>query len=525
MAGEPLLDHPDHAPHTRTFDLTQLHDGFLTNKFATLRRARGVFSAASYQPASRTLTLATDKLGIRPLYFWQDERYVIFASALRILEDLREVPKVMDVRAVTETFSLEYALGDRTPFASVSLLKPGEILRVNGETLSRRQYWRWDEVQPSDKPVAELTDKAYMVFADAVALRTGQDSTTAAFLSGGLDSRAITASLVERGLYVHTFNFSLRGTQDQVFGADFARRIGTTHTEQPRELGRQVSAKIMAAAWNSSDEGSARPAERPSLVWSGDGGSVTLGHVYLTPAMVDLARAGDADAAMRLYMQRWGGAVPRRLLKRGMRDTLANLPRTGLLEEFADLQCRDAGRALHLVMMLNDQHRHLAEHFESIDLDRIEFHLPFFDSEFVATVLSVPIDECLGHRLYMQWLRRFPEAVLSVPWQAYPGHEQCPLPIPTDLAYQWEESLMGKIRDSLRRDLLRQAASVLRAPDFPHALLGRRFLRVAAWIYGLGMRDVSYVIRAAQLYYKYWSQCGGKYLTPATVSATDAKAR
>jgi len=514
LAGEPLLGQPGSTPRSRTLDLDELHMGISRDNLAALTRARGVFCAVHYRPESATLILLTDKLGLRPMYYWLGERYVIFATALRILEAVQEIPKVMDLQAVTEIYALEYPLSDRTPFASISLLKSAEILRVEGEASSRMQYWRWDDIETSDRPIDELTEVAYREFTDAVALRSGADSSTAAFLSGGLDSRAIVMALVQKGLRVHTFNFSFTGTQDQVFGADFARRVGTTHTERPREHGRQVSARFMADTWSASANGATQPAERPSLVWSGDGGSVTLGHVYLNRAMVDLAHIGNTDGALRLYAEAWAGKLPQRLLTSEMREAVSDILHRGLQQELSDLHNPDAGRALHLVLMLNDQRRHLAEHFESIDLNRLEYHLPFFDSEFVASVLKVPVEMCLGHRLYMRWLRHFPEAVLSVPWQAYPGHEPCPLPIPGDLAYQWEEAEATKVRDAKRHDLLRQATQMLNASDFPDPLFRKHYLRLAAWLYRLRMRDVGHIIGAAHMYYRYWSECGGKYSRP-----------
>jgi len=365
--------------------------------------------------------------------------------------------------------------------------------------------------------MGELVQEAHARFVDAVALRSGADSTTLAFLSGGLDSRAIVTALRDRGLYVHSFNFSPTGSQDEVFGAAFAQRIGTAHTErpiQPTQSMQSVSA-MMNEAWNASPERVARPAERPGLVWSGDGGSVTLGHVYLNRAMVDAARAGDARIAMELSNHGWGSEVPRRLLRS---DLLASLseksPRQGLREELDALHCNDRGRGLHLVLMHNDQRRHLAAHFEGIDLSRLEYQLPFFDSDFVESVLRVPLDFCLGHRLYMQWLRYFPEVVLSVPWQAYPGHEPCPLPMPSGVAYQWGEEVSRMRRTLERRDLLRQAVQMLRASNFPKPLLRWQYLRFATLLYRLRLRDVGYVIRAAHRYYEYWSKCNGRYVLP-----------
>ncbi len=510
MVGEPLLER-----RSRAADLNELHTALSREDLDPLTRARGVFGIAHYRPDSATLVLLTDKLGIRPMFYWLGERYVIFATAMRILDEIAEIPKVMDVRAVTEENSLGYALADRTPSASVGLLKSGEILRVEGESSSRRKYWRWDDVKTSARPLTELIQEAHARFVDAVSLRSGEDSTTVAFLSGGLDSRAIVAALREGGLNVHSFNFSVTGLQDQVFGAAFAQRIGTTHTERPMQATQTISARVMAEAWDASPGRIAQPADRPRLVWSGDGGSVTLGHVYLNQAMVDAARAGDPRTAMQLSSHGWGNEVPRRLLRSEILASLSGKgPREGLREELDALHCDDAGRGLHLVLMHNDQRRHMAAHFEGIDLSRLEYQLPFFDSAFVESVLQVPIDLCLGHRLYLQWLRYFPEVVLSVPWQAYPGHEPCPLPIPSRVVYQWSKEVSRLRRVGERSDLLRQAAHMLHESNFPKPLLRRQYLRFATWLYRLRLRDVGYVIRAAHRYYEYWSKCSGRYVLP-----------
>ncbi len=523
MVGEPLLAGSGRS-RSRSLDLRELHATFSRDDFKPLTMARGVFCAAHYRPESGALILVTDKLGLRPMYYWLGERYVVFATALRVLQAVSEVPKVMDVRGVTETCCLEYPLADRTPYASVKLLKSGEFLRVCGAESRHGQYWRWDDIKTSDRPLADLVEEAFAKFKEAVGLRSRADTTTASFLSGGLDSRSVVMTLVQQGLRVHTFNFSIAGSQDQVFGAEFARLAGTTHTESPRERGRQVS-ELMPETWHATLARISQRAERPGIVWSGNGGSVTLGHIYLTRHMVDLARQGNVDGALDLYCKACASTVPLRLLRPQMRETLSRITRDGLLEELADLHCPDAGRRLYLFLMLNDQRRHSAEHFEEIDLNRLEYHLPLFDSDFVASVLSVPLDVCLEHGFYMRWLRLFPKIVLSVPWQAYPGHEPCPLPVPPDLGYQWEAAEVARVRQGQRRERAQQAAQMLRSRDFPEVLLKKNSLRLAAWIYRLRLRDVGHVIGAAHVYYRYWSQCAGNYLTPTVTPALDAKGR
>jgi hypothetical protein len=55
---------------------------------------------------------------------------------------------------------------------------------------------------------------------------------------------------------------------------------------------------------------------------------------------------------------------------------------------------------------------------------------------------------------------------------------------------------------------------MLGGSNFPGPLLRRGYLRLAAWLYRLKLRDVGYVIRAAQRYYEYWSKCNGRYELP-----------
>ena len=125
----------------------------------------------------------------------------------------------------------------------------------------------------------------------------------------------------------------------------------------------------------------------------------------------------------------------------------------------------------------------------------------------------------------MKWLQHFPEVTLSVPWQAYPGHEPCPLPVPSGVVYQWGNTVGRIVNAAERRDLLHQAGLMLRASDFPKPLLRREYLRFATWLYRLRLRDVRYVIRSARLYCEYWSKCGGQYVPPTPMPIAVARER
>jgi asparagine synthase (glutamine-hydrolysing) len=513
LAGEPLMSlDSEEAWQSRDKDLSLIHDGLERRDWKVLRRSQGVFCVAHYQPATASLSLIADKLGLRPLYYWVDEKYVIFSSALRIIENLAEVARKMDVRAVTEIVGLGYPLSCRTPYTNVFVLKAAEIVEITEKEISRRQYWRWDDIAMSSQTEEQLLQELYRRFEIAVLRRNRTDTTSIAYLSGGLDSRCVVAALHSQNVRVHTFNFARPGTQDQIFGRDFARGIDAIHSEVPKEPGDHVPdySSLMARVWRASRDREAHPAERPSLVWSGEGGSVALGHVHMNQKIVDLMRAGEIDGAIAEYQRCEYIYVSPKLFRPKLSSELVGVIHKGIREELDTLQCQDPARNFFLFLILNDQRRKLARHFEDIDLHRLEFQLPFFDSAFLALILSIPIEQCLGHKLYVKWLSHFHPSVTSVPWQAYPGHQKCPLPVSEGLAYQWAEEYQTAERATQKMRLRREAADLLSAPDFPNKILSKRNVQLAAWIHASGWRDYEYLLEAAKTYHIYWRKCGGE---------------
>ncbi len=122
----------------------------------------------------------------------------------------------------------------------------------------------------------------------------------------------------------------------------------------------------------------------------------------------------------------------------------------------------------------------------------------------------MPLDLCLYHRFYNKWLSLFQPEVSSVPWQAYPNHEPCPLPIPEGLEYQWDSKAYSAWRAFKKRELLRKTAEMLSGSEFPDAILDKRYLRLARLVYRWGLRDYGYVLEVALTYHRYWVACARK---------------
>ena len=224
LAGQPLgPGGSDRVDHER------IDGGLAAGNLAPLRASRGVFCGSRFaaDPSGPSLHLFGDKLGVRPIYYWHGPDMVLFATALRILEALPFVPKTRDDTAVAETIAHGFPLADRTRFVGVRLLREGEVLGFDRAGCSAESYWRWQEIPPSDMRGAQAADAVYTVFRD--------EDHVAAFLSGGMDSRAIVSVLHESGAAVQALNFAPDGSQDQVLARRYAEEIGVPFLSFPRD--------------------------------------------------------------------------------------------------------------------------------------------------------------------------------------------------------------------------------------------------------------------------------------------------
>jgi asparagine synthase (glutamine-hydrolysing) len=514
VAGEPLLGESDRSlGSNRLNDLRTTHQQLEDGRWEALSQANGTFNIVHYQPRAPALTLIADRVGVRPLYFWADDDWVIFASALRILEGCPLVIRRVDLRAVTELVVLGTPLGDRTPYADISVLQSAEVVRVGDKTISRNRYWRWDEVEEAAAPETTRLTAVYDAFQNAISRRNGTNKTAAAFLSGGLDSRCVVAVLRHHGVQVHSVNFARPETQDYVFGNDFAERIGSIHQSLPKEASDEVPdySAMMARVLGTGIYGDGQ-VERAQAVWSGEGGSVLLGCVHLNETTTELMRAGDLGGAIDSYLKSERAYIPVKLFRPRILEGVRDVLQQGIREELSALHAKDPARNFYLFLLLNDQRRKLAQHFENLDLHRLEFQLPFFDGSFLESVLATPLDLCLGHRFYVRWLSQFTPQVTAVPWQAYPEHEPCPVQLrSSDLGYQWDSKYQKQEGAPERRQSWRRAINLLRSGEFPNNILNARYLRLAALIHLAGWRDFDYAFGAAQTYCDYAKKCGGEF--------------
>ncbi len=163
---------------------------------AMLARLNGIFAFAIWDARARSLFLARDPLGVKPLYYTRAASGFLFASEMKALLQCPEVDRTLDLAALDRHLHLLWSPAPDTALASVKKLEPGCALRVREGRIVRE--WRYYDL-PYDQPIDEslsaerAADELRERLALAVKRQMIADVPVGAFLSGGLDSSSVVA--------------------------------------------------------------------------------------------------------------------------------------------------------------------------------------------------------------------------------------------------------------------------------------------------------------------------------------------
>ncbi|MDA7964888.1 asparagine synthase (glutamine-hydrolyzing) [Ruegeria sp.] len=217
-----------------------------------LARFRGMFAFALYDHADRSVTLARDPYGKKPLYLYRfptsKGEGLLFASEIASLRRHPQFRTSLDTQSIYEYLCQRYVPSPNTFFQGVQKLRPGSYLRWNAGQIEEKRFWippeerGADAFTPPTNPVEEFLD----VFDASVRLRMRSDVPVGAFLSSGLDSSAIVATLAHLGVpEIRTFSIGFQGDRKTELTAaeETANLLGAIHT--PIELNTdQISEKL-----------------------------------------------------------------------------------------------------------------------------------------------------------------------------------------------------------------------------------------------------------------------------------------
>jgi asparagine synthase (glutamine-hydrolysing) len=195
----------------------------------------GMFAFAIWDNVGRTLFLARDRLGVKPLYYSLQKERLYFASEEKALF-AAGVPREFDPKTLDELIHFRYIAGERTPFLGVRRLLPGHYLRWHQGQVRIHRWWNLAERAKTlrEKLPHNIDEWFQETFDSAVALRRISDVPIGVLLSGGLDSSSVAASLGRQSdgsIASFTVGFAESDYDEAPLARQVANRLGLKYRD------------------------------------------------------------------------------------------------------------------------------------------------------------------------------------------------------------------------------------------------------------------------------------------------------
>ena len=465
----PALEASGHAFRSNTDTEVLLHL-YAEHGPAMLERLNGMFAFAIWDSRERTLFLARDRLGVKPLYYAFHDGALYFASEEKALF-AGGVRAEFDPATWEELLCFRYVAGESTPFAGVKRLLPGHYLIWKDGQIQIKRWWNLSERARALRANVPTDPAAWYreTFDNAIALRRISDVPVGVMLSGGLDSSSVAAALaMQAGSGVSSF--TMRFAEAPYDEGPLAKQVADRYGLDDHELkipSDELLSRLRKAAWINDEPLShasdihvaaiSRYAKsRVTVLLSGEGSDEVLGgyvryRPLRHPALLGMARPvlpalaaafgldnrigklarflalGSTD---RFILFNAANVLPADLEAAGMRPSVRFGFREQVLDEARSLHPREPLRQA----MYSDQHTFLCSLLDRNDRmtmgASIECRVPFLDYRLVEGLAAMPSPMLLAGQS-KQLMRdaigdRLPPAILSgrkwgfgVPWGRY----------------------------------------------------------------------------------------------------------
>jgi asparagine synthase (glutamine-hydrolysing) len=253
------------------------------------RRLRGMFALAIWDRPQRTLLLARDRAGIKPLHYTERNGRLYFASEIKCLLAAGVVDSRLNLDALDHYLAFLYTPRDASIFAAVRKLPPGHFLKWQDGRVQLRQYWAIADRETFTGSEADAAEQLRTVLADAVRSHMVSDVPLGAFLSGGVDSSAVVAMMTgasSRPVKTFSIGFDEPEFDELEHARVVARHFATDHHEfVVRPDGLSILDRLIAHFDEPFADSSAIPTwyvsemarRHVTVVLSGDGGDELFG--------------------------------------------------------------------------------------------------------------------------------------------------------------------------------------------------------------------------------------------------------
>lgn len=195
----------------------------------------GMFALAIFDNFKKELILARDQFGIKPIYIYKDSDLLIFSSEKKAIIKSKEISLKLNKQALLEYIWYGNPLGNNTFYNEINELEPGSLMKISNNRIKNHKFYDINKTNQIYISEDEAVSKIKFLFEESVKRHLISDVPVGVFLSGGIDSSAITAfaSKHYKGTlktYSICFDYD-KGVNELSLASKVAKKFGTDHTE------------------------------------------------------------------------------------------------------------------------------------------------------------------------------------------------------------------------------------------------------------------------------------------------------
>lgn len=203
-------------------------------------KLEGMFAVAIWDRRERSLTLARDPVGIKPLYISEQHGGISFASELKAIRLLPDHDFSINERAVNDFFSFGHIRKPRSIYSQVRTLEPGHYLTIGRTGASEAHAYWTPRFRPGERMSdEEWTEQMRSMLLETTARHMQADVPVAAFLSGGIDSSAVLAAMTratDQPIKAFTIGYPGAAIDESEAAREIARHLGCEHVVAPMNI-------------------------------------------------------------------------------------------------------------------------------------------------------------------------------------------------------------------------------------------------------------------------------------------------
>ncbi len=199
-----------------------------------LQSLDGMFALAIWDPRSRQLLLARDRLGQKPLVYREEPGRLLFASELKSLLQVPDAARELDPQALDEYLTYQYVPHPRTIIRGIAKLPPAHYAIYRDGRLTLHRYWQPDANIEENRPAGEYADQLRELLTSSVEKRLESEVPLGAFLSGGVDSTIVVGLMKRLGAdppRTFSIGFPVPEYDETRYARLVSERLGTVHEE------------------------------------------------------------------------------------------------------------------------------------------------------------------------------------------------------------------------------------------------------------------------------------------------------